>query len=142
HASVGRSCLSRAAQPELSADDHVRVLTHAARAALYCTLRTRAFRPHDGAHAGSSADNSSSPICCQRSANTPTDDQHQTLKGARPSQVSVCVFFFSSSVGDGRQSLSALRLIDRKSTRLNSSHVKISYAVFCLKKKTQILSNI
>src|SRR5207302_5378802 len=26
------------------------------------------------------------------------------------------------------------RLIDRKSTRLNSSHVKISYAVFCLKK--------
>src|SRR5690606_41700154 len=26
--------------------------------------------------------------------------------------------------------------LDRKSTRLNSSHVKISYAVFCLKKKT------
>src|SRR5438067_9080288 len=26
---------------------------------------------------------------------------------------------------------------DRKSTRLNSSHVSISYAVFCLKKKTQ-----
>src|SRR5690606_39626298 len=26
---------------------------------------------------------------------------------------------------------------DRKSTRLNSSHVKISYAVFCLKKKKQ-----
>src|SRR5690606_40288652 len=29
-----------------------------------------------------------------------------------------------------------VRGIDRKSTRLNSSHVKISYAVFCLKKKT------
>src|SRR5690606_39550818 len=27
------------------------------------------------------------------------------------------------------------RKLDRKSTRLNSSHVKISYAVFCLKKK-------
>src|SRR5436309_3932634 len=27
------------------------------------------------------------------------------------------------------------RPLDRKSTRLNSSHVKISYAVFCLKKK-------
>src|SRR5690554_7765612 len=27
---------------------------------------------------------------------------------------------------------------DRKSTRLNSSHVRISYAVFCLKKKKQI----
>src|SRR5699024_11273039 len=29
-------------------------------------------------------------------------------------------------------------LADRKSTRLNSSHVSISYAVFCLKKKTHI----
>src|SRR5436309_8687120 len=29
----------------------------------------------------------------------------------------------------------AARRRDRKSTRLNSSHVKISYAVFCLKKK-------
>src|SRR5437870_10014853 len=27
--------------------------------------------------------------------------------------------------------------LDRKSTRLNSSHVAISYAVFCLKKRTQ-----
>src|SRR5690606_41252320 len=27
------------------------------------------------------------------------------------------------------------KALDRKSTRLNSSHVKISYAVFCLKKK-------
>src|SRR5207249_7942851 len=27
---------------------------------------------------------------------------------------------------------------DRKSTRLNSSHVSISYAVFCLKKKTKV----
>src|SRR5690606_39960731 len=30
---------------------------------------------------------------------------------------------------------SHLHDLDRKSTRLNSSHVKISYAVFCLKKK-------
>src|SRR3989442_10133107 len=30
---------------------------------------------------------------------------------------------------------------DRKSTRLNSSHVRISYAVFCLKKKKPCLSN-
>src|SRR3712207_8970171 len=30
------------------------------------------------------------------------------------------------------------RLQDRKSTRLNSSHANISYAVFCLKKKTRI----
>src|SRR5690348_18102688 len=31
--------------------------------------------------------------------------------------------------------------IDRKSTRLNSSHPSISYAVFCLKKKKKITSN-
>src|SRR5437870_8295919 len=30
---------------------------------------------------------------------------------------------------------------DRKSTRLNSSHVAISYAVFCLKKKTTKLTS-
>src|SRR5436309_6609991 len=34
-----------------------------------------------------------------------------------------------------------LEVLDRKSTRLNSSHVKISYAVFCLKKKTKICIN-
>src|SRR3989442_4956924 len=33
-------------------------------------------------------------------------------------------------------------LIDRKSTRLNSSHVRISYAVFCLKKKNRVMRNI
>src|SRR5690349_22378183 len=31
---------------------------------------------------------------------------------------------------------------DRKSTRLNSSHVEISYAVFCLKKKKKKKENI
>src|SRR3712207_8508834 len=34
----------------------------------------------------------------------------------------------------------ALESIDRKSTRLNSSHANISYAVFCLKKKNQRFS--
>src|SRR3989442_4641426 len=33
------------------------------------------------------------------------------------------------------------RVVDRKSTRLNSSHVRISYAVFCLKKQTGPRSN-
>src|SRR5438067_10642132 len=32
----------------------------------------------------------------------------------------------------------AIITLDRKSTRLNSSHVSISYAVFCLKKKNTI----
>src|SRR3712207_8985395 len=30
---------------------------------------------------------------------------------------------------------------DRKSTRLNSSHANISYAVFCLKKKKKLINN-
>src|SRR5690606_42087192 len=36
---------------------------------------------------------------------------------------------------DWPRSIGRYHLADRKSTRLNSSHVKISYAVFCLKKK-------
>src|SRR3712207_6879232 len=32
------------------------------------------------------------------------------------------------------------QVLDRKSTRLNSSHANISYAVFCLKKKTTALT--
>src|SRR3712207_7835748 len=43
-----------------------------------------------------------------------------------------------SVVGMGyvvEHSLYLLTFIDRKSTRLNSSHANISYAVFCLKKK-------
>src|SRR5690606_40267383 len=32
--------------------------------------------------------------------------------------------------------------LDRKSTRLNSSHVKISYAVFCLKKKRHDIGQV
>src|SRR2546426_8901172 len=34
------------------------------------------------------------------------------------------------------------RLRDRKSTRLNSSHLVISYAVFCLKKKKKTLTGL
>src|SRR5438477_11972677 len=51
--------------------------------------------------------------------------------------------YVGPEVGDGRIALSGAipnptRLgthVDRKSTRLNSSHMSISYAVFCLKKK-------
>src|SRR5438034_11429207 len=39
--------------------------------------------------------------------------------------------------GLGRSERGALGRPDRKSTRLNSSHTVISYAVFCLKKKKQ-----
>src|SRR5699024_12600299 len=39
------------------------------------------------------------------------------------------------NLGDGRTTPDEQGREDRKSTRLNSSHVSISYAVFCLKKK-------
>src|SRR3712207_7834093 len=35
----------------------------------------------------------------------------------------------------GEEPAEAMAFVDRKSTRLNSSHANISYAVFCLKKK-------
>src|SRR3712207_7328826 len=38
-------------------------------------------------------------------------------------------------VGAGRGQTQPVMRLDRKSTRLNSSHANISYAVFCLKKK-------
>src|SRR2546427_8810116 len=41
------------------------------------------------------------------------------------------------SIKEPARPLVAGSLIDRKSTRLNSSHSQISYAVFCLKKKKQ-----
>src|SRR5690554_7310467 len=42
------------------------------------------------------------------------------------------------SLAAPRRFASAKSCLDRKSTRLNSSHVRISYAVFCLKKKNNI----
>src|SRR5690242_21037764 len=46
---------------------------------------------------------------------------------------------WNSAFGEGAQVLAAGKanpiVKDRKSTRLNSSHMSISYAVFCLKKK-------
>src|SRR5690606_41971640 len=42
------------------------------------------------------------------------------------------------NISSGGVSIDQLIAQDRKSTRLNSSHVKISYAVFCLKKKKKV----
>src|SRR3712207_8486933 len=47
--------------------------------------------------------------------------------------VSAMVWSTSSTVPEGEETVTQ----DRKSTRLNSSHANISYAVFCLKKKTK-----
>src|SRR5690606_41909697 len=66
-------------------------------------------------------------------------------EGIRPPWLVRLGLFLYDHIG-GRKLLPATRTLDmrrdpsgkpldRKSTRLNSSHVKISYAVFCLKKK-------
>src|SRR3712207_8142907 len=43
-----------------------------------------------------------------------------------------------TAISSGPAPAVASSVADRKSTRLNSSHANISYAVFCLKKKTKI----
>src|SRR3712207_8142913 len=50
---------------------------------------------------------------------------------------SLSIFLFNRS-----KSPSTLVLPDRKSTRLNSSHANISYAVFCLKKKSDLQDTV
>src|SRR5438067_4984973 len=45
------------------------------------------------------------------------------------------------SISESPRDAQTIWVGDRKSTRLNSSHVSISYAVFCLKKKTKHIRN-
>src|SRR3712207_7540709 len=46
------------------------------------------------------------------------------------------------AVDHGEAFLTIADVVDRKSTRLNSSHANISYAVFCLKKKKKNIIKI
>src|SRR5690242_21485441 len=60
------------------------------------------------------------------------EQRHQFVEPCRPN----CGSEHSGSAGQataGRNEFASVG--DRKSTRLNSSHMSISYAVFCLKKK-------
>src|SRR5207253_10528091 len=103
-------------------------------------------------------------LSAARRSATSTLFPYTTLFRSRPHLLSVAQLFGNLAVGDGlavrdlseqvphphlkRRGLNVQRQIealflarkvlenlDRKSTRLNSSHVAISYAVFCLKKK-------
>src|SRR5205085_10397963 len=60
-------------------------------------------------------------------------DHRQSLDlDVAPLEVALC-----RAAAVGRHGDRVVVLADRKSTRLNSSHSQISYAVFCLKKKTK-----
>src|SRR5690606_40419302 len=69
-------------------------------------------------------------------------DETGHLEATRAAREILDRWVFGGQVSFARVSRAALpdlragqRVIDRKSTRLNSSHVKSSYAVFCLKQK-------
>src|SRR3712207_7884860 len=53
----------------------------------------------------------------------------------RPDRPDFVLFDLDPPDGGFRTAIHVAHLVDRKSTRLNSSHANISYAVFCLKKK-------
>src|SRR5690606_25694154 len=80
--------------------------------------------------------------------NKPNTNYNQMLYWTEkldPRLLSQDTFSFTDDNGRKRELASSLeswyqyriKALDRKSTRLNSSHVKISYAVFCLKKKKE-----
>src|SRR5438445_9473764 len=62
------------------------------------------------------------------------DDHRKRIKIDRTPQLSYCALKFTERRENGIAK-GIVRERDRKSTRLNSSHANISYAVFCLKKK-------
>src|SRR5205085_3247682 len=57
------------------------------------------------------------------------------LCGMRSSSTTSSPMFQPSPQRENDETASGVLPVDRKSTRLNSSHSQISYAVFCLKKK-------
>src|SRR3712207_7006544 len=54
----------------------------------------------------------------------------------------LCDEFTTSQFDAARKAAQARNVEDRKSTRLNSSHANISYAVFCLKKKKKNIHSL
>src|SRR5207249_6503917 len=70
--------------------------------------------------------------CCHRSGSPPPDGLNQLVPSVRSKR---SIATPEVRTGSASRSRIAVMKRDRKSTRLNSSHVSISYAVFCLKKK-------
>src|SRR5256885_6190481 len=76
-----------------------------------------------------------------------TIERRQGLKIACPEEIAYRLGYIDAArlelLGNAMAKNAYGRYLDRKSTRLNSSHLVISYAVFCLKKKNvlRILSH-
>src|SRR5699024_11598267 len=71
-----------------------------------------------------------------RGDNFSSDDETFTATAVDRHPTSPTFFEAASRGGYGKVTkIENIRTLDRKSTRLNSSHVSISYADFCLKKK-------
>src|SRR2546422_7025784 len=73
------------------------------------------------------------PVLATRTDRTRFRDQHRRILVGTPQPPRVTDLVRQAQQGDQTAFQSLYR--DRKSTRLNSSHGYISYAVFCLKKK-------
>src|SRR5690349_22865134 len=61
--------------------------------------------------------------------------EYEPLRSGKASQVRIHLTDLSDGSPVEKAEVKLIVKPDRKSTRLNSSHVEISYAVFCLKKK-------
>src|SRR5690625_7908110 len=66
---------------------------------------------------------------------------YTTLFRSDPHRGDLVSCHLSARDPDGENNRQLATRLDRKSTRLNSSHVAISYAVFCLKKKNKIITH-
>src|SRR2546427_5724748 len=65
----------------------------------------------------------------------------RTMANGRVSRTTKCAPAGRRNIGSGSRRRTSPPS-DRKSTRLNSSHSQISYAVFCLKKKNEISERV
>src|SRR5699024_12450511 len=108
-------------------------LTHALTASPHDSLRSahcsplllQCSRPHRAPHSFPTRRSSDlARVSCMTTDTTPADHGRPVLGVEDPAEL----------LAQTRLSLAGP---DRKSTRLNSSHVSISYAVFCLKKKNK-----
>src|SRR6266849_3288501 len=77
---------------------------------------------------------------CEKEAHQAFVEMHGKLRSAQEAPIAIANIIWEA-LSDGERErkmagwVARTRPLDRKSTRLNSSHEWISYAVFCLKKK-------